>query len=257
MKTKNAFIIIILLMTGLSFTGCYKAWHIIEGNYDVQTETRSISGFSHVFNEGSFDVYIIQDASGEVIIEAESNLIPLVRTRIEGSALVVDTKDNLHNNYPIKVYVHTMELDEARLSGSGLLRIEDFNTGDIDIDLSGSGDVFFSGNATDVKCNISGSGDMELGLTCVELEAKISGSGEMEIYGEASKGDLNISGSGSIRAYDMLFQECKARISGSGDMYVNVADYLDVTISGSGSVYYLGNPIVEADISGSGNVIHP
>jgi hypothetical protein len=256
MKTRNTIILLLLMMTGLLFTGCYKAWHAIEGNFDVVTETRNISGFSKVFNEGTFDVYIIQDASGEVVIEAESNLIPLIRTRIEGSALVIDTKDNLNNNYPMKVYVHTTELDEMRLSGSGLVHADDINTGDIEIDLSGSGDMFFTGTADEVKCKISGSGDMDLGLTCTELNGKISGSGEMEIAGTADKGDLDISGSGSIRAYDMTFQECIARISGSGDMYLTVEDHLDVTISGSGSIYYMGNPTVDANISGSGNVIH-
>ncbi|MDX9905553.1 MAG: head GIN domain-containing protein [Bacteroidales bacterium] len=257
MKTKKFSVLLLLFAAGLFFTGCYKPWHVIEGNHDVQTDTRAISGFSHVFNEGNFDVYIIQDASGEVIIEAESNLIPLIRTRIEGSALVIDTKDNLHNNYPMKVYVHTPEIEKIRLSGSGLMHAENINTGDIDIDLSGSGDIFFSGIADDLECKISGSGDMEIGIECNTIDAKISGSGEMEFYGSAHRGDLNISGSGSFRAYDLTLQDCYARISGSGDMYLTVEDYLNVTISGSGDVYYLGNPIIETNISGSGNVIHP
>ena len=122
MKTKNVTLALLLLMTGLIFTGCYTPWHHIEGNYDVTTETRQVGNFHQVFNEGEFDVYIIQDGLNEVIIEAESNLIPLIITHVEGSALVIDTKDNLQSNYPMKVYVHTNEIDEVRLSGSGSLR---------------------------------------------------------------------------------------------------------------------------------------
>lgn len=257
MKTKNVTLALLLLMAGLIFTGCYTPWHHVEGNYDVTTETRQVGNFHQVVNEGEFDVYIIQDGLEEVVIEAESNLIPLIRTQIEGSALVIDTKDNLQSHYPMKVYVHAKEIDEVTLSGSGLMHAEDIVTGDVEISLSGSGNILFFGTAQDVKCSISGSGSMDLGLTCMELNADISGSGEMEVVGAGNKGDYDISGSGSIRAYDFILQECYANISGSGSIYVNVEDYLNVDISGSGSVYYIGTPVIESKITGSGSIIHP
>jgi hypothetical protein len=257
MKTKNVTLAILLLMAGLIFTGCYTPWHHIEGNYDVNTETRQVGSFHQVVNEGEFDVYIIQDGLDEIVIEAESNLIPLIRTQVEGSALVINTKDNLHSHYPMKVYVHTDEIDEVTLSGSGLMHAEDIVTGDLEINLSGSGDIFFYGTAQDVNGSISGSGSMDLGLTCMELNADISGSGEMEVAGAGNKGDFDISGSGSIRAYDFILQECYATISGSGSIYVTVEDYLKVNISGSGNVSYIGTPVLEIKITGSGSVIHP
>ena len=94
-KIKNVIPGLFLLMTGLMFAGCHDHLHRVEGNYDVTTETRQFDAFDGVVNEGDFDVYIIQDGLNEVLIEAESNLIPLIRTRIQGSALVIDTQDNL------------------------------------------------------------------------------------------------------------------------------------------------------------------
>ncbi len=44
MKTKNLIIALLLLMTGIIFTGCYDEWHKVEGNNDVETETRQFSG---------------------------------------------------------------------------------------------------------------------------------------------------------------------------------------------------------------------
>ncbi|MCU0370130.1 MAG: DUF2807 domain-containing protein [Bacteroidales bacterium] len=257
MKTKNVIPGILLVLTGLLFTGCYDHWHKVDGNHNVVTETRQLPDFSGVVNEGSFDVYIIQDGLSEVEIEAESNLIPLIRTRIQGSSLVIDTQDNLHNNYPMKLYVHTEDIREVKLSGSGLIHAEDIEAGDLETRISGSGYLFISGTGDIVECSISGSGSIDLGINCDELEADISGSGEMEIWGTADKGDFNISGSGSIRSYELLLQECYADISGSGSMYVNVEDLLDVDISGSGSVYYLGSPVIDSHITGSGSIIHP
>lgn len=257
MKTRTYSLWLFILMTGLMFTGCYDHWHHVEGNYDVTTETRQLPGFDRVINEGEFDVYIIQDSLSEVTLEAESNLIPLIRTHIEGSALVIDTHDDLRSNYPMKLYVHTPYISEVKLSGSGLMHAENIATGDFETSLSGSGSILISGTAGNVRSSISGSGSLDLGLICDELDADISGSGEMEVWGSANKGDFHISGSGSIHAYDLILQECYATISGSGSIYVTVEDYLDVNISGSGNVYYMGNPVIETRITGSGSVIHP
>lgn len=256
MKTKIILTGLGIFTAGILLTACHD-WHKVEGNYDVETETRSLPEFDRVSNEGEFDVYIIQDGLSEVVIEAESNLIPLIRTRINDSMLEIDTKDNLDPNYPMKLYIHTTNIYEVDLSGSGLIHAADITTGDLELDISGSGDIFFSGTVDDLDCDISGSGTADIGLTANTIDINISGSGEMEIWGVADKGEFDISGSGRIRAYELLLQECYAHISGSGDMQVSVQDYLNVHISGSGSIYYMGNPIIESDISGSGDIIHP
>jgi hypothetical protein len=258
MKTKTTLSGLILLTAVLFLSGCYKPWHSIDGNRDVKSETRLLPDFHRVFNEGDFDVYIIRDGLSEVTIEAESNLIPMIRTRIEGSSLVIDTKDNLRNHYPMKVYVHTAELTEVGLSGSGFIETEEITAEDFEISLSGSGYIYSSVTADYIDCDISGSGDIELkDIDCNKIDARISGSGEMEFEGQANFGELTISGSGDIRAYDLILQDCDATISGSGNIYITVEDHLDATISGSGSIYYLGTPVINTHISGSGSVIHP
>lgn len=257
MKIKYIAPIFIVLLTSVLLTGCFDRWIGIEGNYNVTDETRQLATFNRVINEGDFDVYIIQDGQSEVTLEAESNLIPSIRTRIEGSALVIDTRDNLRNNFPMKLYVHIADIQEVKLSGSGIVHAENLEAEDIEVKISGSGDIFFSGTADAVECDISGSGSMDIGLNANEIKADISGSGDMEFWGTATNGHFNISGSGSIRAYELLLKACNAKISGSGDIYVSVEDYLDVNISGSGSIYYLGNPVVDVKITGSGQVIHP
>jgi hypothetical protein len=256
MKTKNTTLGLLLLVSGLFFTGCINTWHNVEGNYDVQSETRQLDSFDIVVNEGEFDVYVIQDSLSEVTLEMESNFIPLVKTSVQGSSLVIDTHDNLRNNYPMKLYVHTRNISEVRLNGSGLLHAEDIATGDFDASLSGSGDILISGTADNVTSSISGSGTLDMGLVCTEIKSDISGSGDMEIWGTSKRGDFHISGSGTIHAYDLTLQDCYATISGSGSIYVTVEDYLNVHISGSGDVNYIGSPAIDSNISGSGSIIH-
>ena len=86
-------------------------------------------------------------------------------------------------------------------------------------------------------------------------DARISGSGNIDLTGESSSGSFTISGSGHISSYNYSQIDCISKISGSGDMYLNVSEKLDVTISGSGSVYYIGDPSLNVKITGSGRVI--
>jgi hypothetical protein len=86
-------------------------------------------------------------------------------------------------------------------------------------------------------------------------DIRISGSGNIYLIGESSSGSFSISGSGQIKSSGFSQYECLAKISGSGDMFLNVSDFLDVTIAGSGSVYYIGDPSINVKITGSGQLI--
>lgn len=252
---KRTSILIVLATAVFIMAGCGKSAIRISGNGNVASETRALIGFNKVENEGAFHVYIIQDSVSEVTIEAESNLIGYVRTEILGNTLNVYTKENLKTHYPIKLYIRTPDINSVRLSGSGLIDLRSIITDDLEVVLSGSGDIRGSVNAGYASVGINGSGTANMSLICDEVQAGISGSGDMYFSGQATTAHFNISGSGSIRAYELQLQNCYADISGSGDMFVNVSELLDVKISGSGSVHYIGYPEIHTNISGSGNVI--
>jgi hypothetical protein len=255
MKT-NTTIIAIITAFLLIYTGCAKSIIKIEGNRSVITETRDMPSFSRIANEGAFEVYVIQDTIYEVKIEAESNLIPHIRTLIKGSTLEIDTDGNLKPNYPMKLYIRTPDVYGVALSGSGIIDVGEVVTTDLDLALSGSGDITGDVEGDQVTVTISGSGSANMTVECSTIETNISGSGEMYFIGSAHTAYFNISGSGSIKAYNLFLNDCYANISGSGNMFVNVADYLDITISGSGSIYYVGTPAINTKISGSGQVIN-
>lgn len=258
MKTNHISLLLTALLGGILFlTSCYVDWDKVDGNYNVQSEMREFPAFNRIYNEGSFEVYVIPDSSYFAVIEAESNLIPRIATLIKGTALEVTTKDDLRNHYPMKIFIHTPDIHGVFLSGSGLINAEDIQTEFIEMGISGSGQIEFQGNADIFFASISGSGAGIIDVVADEVTGKISGSGFMQFYGEAGKAFFEISGSGEIRAYELPVDTCEADISGSGNMFVNVSELLKANISGSGSVYYMGNPVVDASISGSGSVIHP
>ena len=95
-----------------------------------------------------------------------------------------------------------------------------------------------------------------MSLTIVDKASfGVSGSGKIVASGSAQSVKTSISGSGKVLAANLEADKCDIRISGSGDVEINVKSELDATISGSGSVSYKGNPNhVNSHASGSGHI---
>lgn len=225
-------LVILMLLT----IGCTREQ--IEGNYNLVMEERISQPFIEVVSKGNFRVTIIPDDVTLVEVRAESNVMPYVETWSDGRTLTVEFRDgyNIHEHYPIEVFLHTPDLASIRLSGSG--RVE-------------SG-LFVTQSAV---ISLSGSGNIDCAFETENLEAMVSGSGDLQVSGTALTSSLRISGSGNIHALELFQADCSAEISGSGNIRASVSHTLDARISGSGCVYYHGNPDISTHISGSGKVI--
>jgi len=229
---------VLILFVVLVTSGCSKEDLCIKGNGRSVFETRSLTVFYEVVNNGSFEVRILPSTQYEVIVDAESNLIEYIRTSVSGGKLYIETVGNrcINNTLTMVVTVYTPYVDGLELNGSGFISAYDLYLDELQIRLNGSGQIIADADALLIKANISGSGTIDLS-------------------GIAPTTEFTISGSGRINAYPLTQQRCYASISGSGNMYVKPTELLDVLITGSGNVYYKGNPSIVQRISGSGRII--
>ena len=210
----------------------------ISGNGIPATEGRITLDFKEVKSEGEFDVHITHGDEFEVVVNAESNIIPYIETNVNNNKLRVYIRGlhNVKNRLPMEIYITTPYLEGITQSGSGIITTDYFTTNDMDIAISGSGKI-------------------ETAVDAHNIDASISGSGNLDLSGFSNNGDFFISGSGKINADALELRNCETTISGSGNIWINVDNYLKASISGSGNVFYYGNPSIEKHISGSGNVI--
>jgi hypothetical protein len=133
---------------------------------------------------------------------------------LDGSHLQYADDDG-NNSGPIKVTLSAPDVRHFAINGSGGLTIDGFNQDDLDVAVSGSGNVTAKGKARDVKLDISGDGDVDMSeLAADSAEADISGSGRASIA-PANAADLHISGDGEI---DLKTRPAKLNsdVSGSG-----------------------------------------
>jgi len=130
MKTiKHLFIILTILAFASSCTDDIR----VSGNGNVKSEVRPAKEFSSVSSSGNFDIHITEGDEYEVVVSAESNLIPYIKTDINGDKLHVHTRgvNSLRNTLPMEIYITTPTLNEIKQSGSGMITTGFFDTNNI------------------------------------------------------------------------------------------------------------------------------
>lgn len=201
----------------LTFTSCIP--DITTGSGSILTENRSVNtAFTEIRMEGSMNCLVKQGDSVKVEAKDFANLLPMLETKVVGSVLVIQYRDNLWvNNSAAQV---TVTLPQVTL-----------------LEMKGSGDIGTIGN-----------------FRFDDLRLLISGSGNFSLAGSAKKVNAKVSGSGDIKALEMPCDTATIKVSGSGDVEMHVNKLLEATISGSGDIKYKGNPTVSSSVSGSGNI---
>ncbi len=236
MKTKHSIFIFFAIMI-IAASGCDDYYHdCIRGNGPIVTETKNVDGFTSIYNEIHADLHITQGEIFEVSIRGREDIVDEIDFDVNGSELNIDSRYCIKNSN-VDIFITMPTINNITNSGSGdILGTNLWIVGDVNLKMSGSGDI---------RADIEGD----------DIEARISGSGDINITGTCDSQEIRISGSGRARNFGLICNDADITISGSGRTEVNVSDNLDVRISGSGSVFYRGNPDINSSISGSGRIV--
>ena len=237
---KKLLILILVLTCSHVFA---QPWKTVRGNGNLKTETRTVADFSSLSSHGPIDVKIAYGNSNTIEIEADENLLPLIKTNVEDGKLIIQPEKNmnLRSGSKMVVRVSMTKIKMLQLSGSG------------NIDGNGS---FSADEKTQIV--ISGSGNINLSsATFEDLSLGISGSGNIIVKGGSSNSvSISVSGSGNVDCSDIVAKNVEVKISGSGNAKVNANKKLVANISGSGNVFYKGSAAdVSTRVAGSGKAI--
>ena len=222
------------------FSSCYNPFNkTVNGNGNIKTDERNVSGFTKIKCSGSYNVELTQGTATAVKIETDENILPYIETNVNGDELVIRTQDdvNIRPSDKVKVYITANKLEAFKLSGSGdVTTTNKFTGGDhLDLDISGSGNIHFDVNTPTINSSISGNGDIYLS-------------------GETKDSKIDIAGSGNYHADDLKSENTTIKIAGSGDAWLFADSKLDINIAGVGNVYYKGNATVNQKIAGTGKI---
>lgn len=192
--------------------------------------------FDRIRLESSSDIRIIQSDNFRVVVRGRERDVNDVDVRVVGDQLTIEEHGNHPDGFLIQVYVP--EISRLECLGSSLIYGESNFTQNRNLDIT-----------------LSGSGELDFAVFTDDLDLELTGSGYVYLEGEVQTLDADITGSGWLRSFTLESELTDVRIDGSGSAEVNVSDDLDVFIHGSGNVYYKGHPSINAEITGSGSVI--
>jgi hypothetical protein len=210
----------------------------IDGNGRRQDEARDTAAFSRLRSDSDLDVKVTQGDVQSVTLSLDSNLLHLVSTRVSADTLYIDVTDNVDKMVDgPHVLITVPELTAAKLAGSGSMSLAlEEPSSPLDLYLSGSGNVRFSGTTAVTGAYLSGSGDIRLDGTTSDL-------------------DIALSGSGSIRGQNLVTDSASIDLSGSGDISATVSESVKVSLSGSGHIDLYGRATVDDyQKTGSGEI---
>jgi hypothetical protein len=210
------------VMMLLTINSCYfpgPGGKRIQGEGPYVTKDIDIPTVRGIVIRNSADVVLSQGNRQRLSVEAQQNIIDNLKTEVSNGILYVGNRSPVWKARPVRIKLRINDLTNVRISGSG------------DIVSEGKFD-----GLNDLEVVISGSGDIKLDVEADNIDARIGGSGSITLEGDSRTVDYKINGSGSIYANELETKRAYARISGSGD------------------IIYRGDPDVDKSISGSGNI---
>lgn len=236
------YLLIFMLLVGLFMFGsrtfhCNNFGFGVRGEGPVRTETRSASGFHAIDMSIAGDVEVSVADNFSVEVQAQENLLPILKTDVEDGVLKIYFSENVSSHEDLKVRVSAPAFDGFSLGGSGTIRaMTPIRAENMELEIAGSGDISIP--------------QAEFGSAA----SSIAGSGSIELGGKANSLKSKIAGSGDVKAKQLTANELNVEISGSGSVTCDVVQTLKASIAGSGDVFYSGQPAVETNVSGSGSV---
>lgn len=223
----------------LSYTSDAQSWmkECIKGEGEVVKQDISLESLKGIDLAFDGDVIITPGSTQKITIEGQKNIIDNIKKDVRDGIWHIAFDKNVKEAKDVTVFITLPELEELALSGSGSIK---------------SAGKFSA--LKDVEIAMSGSGDIEFDYEAKSTDLRLSGSGEIDLSGASKSLSIAISGSGDVTTKDLVTEDCSVHISGSGDASVQANKNLDIHISGSGDVTYAGSASVVSKISGSGEV---
>ncbi len=211
----------------------------VKGDGNITTKNISLSTYDKIEISGAIGVILFKGKEGSAEVTTDNNIHEFIELKVQGGKLILKSRRGYHlkPTQAIEVRIPVEQISQLHISGSGSFKSEAIlDTNDLDLHITGSGNVSLPVEGTTVKASISGSGDMYL-------------------KGTVEKCYVSISGSGNFFGKELTVNNAEASISGSGNIQIDVKEMLKARVSGSGGIRFKSKPnTIDFKSSGSGTV---
>lgn len=211
-------------------------------NEDKNLQARNVTGFTGVNVSGGIDLYLSSGNESVSVSASSTNIRDHMVTEVINGVLRIHLENNWNpgmGNPKMKAYVSIKNLKYLEASGGGDIYLKDMiSTDDLDVRLSGGG-------------------NMEGKLNADHLNIKQSGGSNVNLTGNVKDLNVDASGGGNLEGYDLVTDMASINASGGSNAELTVNKELRVKSSGGSDVSYKGRAVViSIKSSGGGSLTH-
>jgi hypothetical protein len=188
-----------------------------KGSGNIKTESREVTNFKSIDVSGAFEVEIIAQKDFTLEVEADDNLLPLIRTEVDGETLKIKSEKGLKTSNPLKIRITAPDINGLELSGASKVNLANLSNDSLSLDSSGASKI--------------------------------------KIEGTTGNFDIEMSGASKLDAENLKAENVNVESSGASNLNVFVTNVLKADLSGATNVTYSGGPkSVDKKTSGASSV---
>ena len=233
--TKITAVLVILFTTSSCFIDGLTG---IRGNRNVVSEDRSISSnFDVIKVQQGIHLYLTNDNSTELRVEADENIIELLITEVKNNELKIYFEKNVNRAKARNVYLSTDDISRIKTSSGAHVKSENtLQVNSLELDAS-------SGSSIKVYVNAD------------EIISSSSSGADIDIFGKTRSLSAKASSGSSIDADELEAVDAYAKATSGANIDVNISGILTAKANSGGDIDYEGNPkSVDKDTSSGGSV---
>lgn len=205
---------------------------------DANAEVRNVTSFTGIKVSGGIDVYLSQGSDYSLAVSAaDQENVDNIKTEVKNDVLEITyiDRNSRHNSSNKKL--------RAYISFKTLVSIEGSDACDFYINNQ------LTGNSLLVK--LSGACDIKGPVKLTNLSIELTGASTVKLNGDTQNLKVDASGASDIKNYNLVTENCIAKLSGASDVRITVTNSITASASGASTLFYHGNPD-KRDVSSSG-----
>lgn len=206
---------------------------------ESKKEFRSLEPFHQIEVSGNIHLVLANDSTQKISVDAPTDILSKVITKVENGVLRVYTEGNIYMNRDITVTVSADSIQSIKGSGASQVSTEaQINTANLYVELTG---------ASKAEMDINASGLVEMHLT---------GASQVDMSGTCSSLKLEGTGACQIEAEELETKTADVNMTGASHANVYATERLDATALGASDIDCKGSPKKVNKFTHIGSDIH-
>lgn len=160
-------------------------WGGVKGSGNAAAEKRDVAGFTGVDASGVFQVEVVAGKEFSVEVNADDNLLPMIKTEVRGGVLHLESTERISPKVPLLVRISAPDIESLDSSGASKISLTGVKNSALSVDSSGASKINIEGSTGTLTIDVSGASNIDAASLQAE-NANVDASGASHVSVNAS-----------------------------------------------------------------------